>query len=64
MEEALSRIGGRPCILDAQAHLVEFYRGLGFAVAGPEFLEDDIPHVPMRRVGGLVADRPPHHQES
>jgi ElaA protein len=49
MEEALSRIGGRPCILDAQAHLVEFYRGLGFAVAGPEFLEDDIPHVPMRR---------------
>jgi ElaA protein len=64
MEAALSRVGGRACILDAQAHLAEFYRGLGFAVAGPEFLEDGIPHVPMRRARGLVADRSPHHWAS
>jgi ElaA protein len=49
MVAALSRIGDRACVLDAQANLVGFYRGLGFAVTGPEYLEDGIPHVPMRR---------------
>ena len=34
-------------VLDAQSHLVEWYERLGFAVAGPEFVEDGIPHVPM-----------------
>jgi ElaA protein len=49
MVAALSRIGDRPCLLDAQANLVGFYGSLGFAVTGPEYLEDGIPHVPMRR---------------
>jgi ElaA protein len=52
MEAALLEIGDRPCVLDAQANLVGFYRSLGFQVTGPEYLEDDIPHVPMRRAGG------------
>jgi len=34
-------------VLDAQSHLVEWYERLGFAVVGPEFVEDGIPHVPM-----------------
>ena len=38
----------RPVHLGAQAHLAEWYARSGFAVAGPEYLEDDIPHVPMR----------------
>ena len=38
-----------PWVLDAQAHLAAWYRGLGFSVTGPEFLDDGIPHVPMRR---------------
>ena len=38
-----------PWVLDAQAHLAGWYRGLGFSVTGPEFLDDGIPHVPMRR---------------
>lgn len=35
--------------LNGQAHLRRFYEGFGFAVSGPEFIEDGIPHLPMRR---------------
>jgi ElaA protein len=45
---ALGKVGDRPCRLDAQSYLVEWYRGLGFEPTGPEFLDDGIPHVPMR----------------
>jgi ElaA protein len=38
-----------PCVLDAQSHLVDFYRRFGFTVSGPEYVEDGIPHVPMIR---------------
>lgn len=38
-----------PIVLDAQSYLVEWYERLGYAVAGDEFVEDGIPHVPMRR---------------
>ena len=38
-----------PVLADAQSHLVAWYEALGFQVTGPEYLEDDIPHVPMRR---------------
>ena len=49
IDEALTVIGNRPCVLHAQAHLTEFYAGHGFAVTGPEYLDDGIMHVPMRR---------------
>ena len=35
-------------VLDAQSPLRELYAGFGFEVSGPEFLEDGIPHLPMR----------------
>lgn len=38
----------RPVELHAQSHLVEWYRSLGFEPAGGEYLEDGIPHTPMR----------------
>ena len=38
----------RPVVLDAQAHLRGWYERLGFVVAGEDFVEDGIPHVPMR----------------
>ena len=38
-----------PVVADAQAHLAAWYEALGFVVTGPEYLEDDIAHVPMRR---------------
>ncbi|GIF36023.1 GNAT family N-acetyltransferase [Actinoplanes xinjiangensis] len=47
--EAITVIGNRPSVLDAQAHLAGFYGRFGYVVDGPEFLEDGIPHVPMAR---------------
>lgn len=52
LREALAVVGERPCVLDAQSYLVGFYRRYGFAVTGPEYVEDGIPHVPMRRAPG------------
>ncbi len=37
-----------PVLADAQAHLTSWYEALGFRVTGPEYLEDDIPHVPLQ----------------
>jgi ElaA protein len=49
MSAALEVVGDRPSVLDAQAPLARWYAGFGYAVSGPEFVEDGIPHVPMRR---------------
>ena len=35
-------------VLDAQSHLAGWYERLTFCADGDEFVEDDIPHVPMR----------------
>ncbi len=48
MEAARAEIGERPSVLHAQAYLAPWYVGLGYQVTGPEFLDDGIPHVPMR----------------
>ena len=39
----------RPFVLDAQEHLAGLYGRFGFAISGPSYIEDRIPHVPMRR---------------
>ena len=46
---ALAVCPGRPVVLDAQSPLAAWYAGFGFEVDGPEFVEDGIPHVPMRK---------------
>ena len=61
---ALTVIGNRPSVLDAQSYLTDFYAKFGYEQAGPEFLEDGIPHIPMRRpapaaAGALKAASPP-----
>lgn len=38
-----------PWVLDAQTRLQGWYEAKGFSVTGAEFLEDGIPHIPMRR---------------
>jgi ElaA protein len=48
MAEALTLVGDRPSVLDAQSPLAGWYAGFGFVVDGLEFLEDGIPHLPMR----------------
>ncbi len=45
---ALAEAGERPVVLDAQSHLVDWYVTLGFVPDGRGFVEDGIPHTPMR----------------
>ncbi|QZP34032.1 GNAT family N-acetyltransferase [Pseudomonas sp. DR48] len=53
MEQALKQAEKHwpdvPIYLSAQAHLQGYYGRYGFVVSGEEFLEDDIPHIGMRR---------------
>jgi len=53
MAEGLDRIASQwpeaPVWLSAQAHLAAWYGRLGFAICGPGYDEDGIPHVPMQR---------------
>jgi ElaA protein len=48
MTTALQVCKGRDVVLDAQSPLAPWYGTFGFEVNGPEFLEDGIPHLPMR----------------
>jgi ElaA protein len=48
VSEALARCPAT-VVLNAQSHLAGWYTRFGFEVDGPEFLEDGIPHTPMRR---------------
>ena len=49
MAAALTELEGRDVELNAQSHLRSWYEGFGFTVAGDEFLDDGIPHLPMLR---------------
>lgn len=49
MQAALAECVGRDAVLSAQAPLAAWYSSLGFEVTGPEYLDDGIPHLPMRR---------------
>jgi ElaA protein len=48
IDTALSVAKGRDVVLDAQSPLASWYATFGFEVDGPEFVEDGIPHLPMR----------------
>lgn len=49
LDAALAECAGHPVLIHAQSYLTEWYAGFGFVTSGPEFLEDAIPHTPMRR---------------
>lgn len=49
MATALEADPAAPTVLDAQSHLVGWYAKFGFTPSGAEYLEDGIPHTPMRR---------------
>jgi len=49
VERCAERAPGLPIDLDAQLQLEGWYARFGFVVTGESYLEDDIPHVPMRR---------------
>jgi ElaA protein len=49
LRRAVDDCGGLAIHLDAQAHLEEWYARFGFVRSGPDFVEDEIPHLPMTR---------------
>ncbi|MCU1668155.1 MAG: elaA [Blastococcus sp.] len=49
IEEGITLAGDVPVTLGAQAHLEGWYERFGFRRSGPGYVEDGIPHVPMRR---------------
>jgi ElaA protein len=49
LHHAIELIGAREAVLDAQTYATDLYARAGFEPDGPEFLEDGIPHVTMRR---------------
>ncbi len=49
MQAALQVCPDRDVVLDAQSPLAGWYGTFGFEVTGLEFLDDGIPHLPMRR---------------
>jgi ElaA protein len=49
VEEGIALCGDAPITLGAQAHLEHWYARFGFRRSGPAYVEDGIPHVPMRR---------------
>jgi len=51
MRRALELVGSGDAVLDAQEYLESWYARFGFERDGAEFVEDGIPHVPMRRSG-------------
>jgi ElaA protein len=48
VRHAVALTAPAPVVLGAQRHLEDWYRSLGFEVDGPAYVEDGIPHVPMR----------------
>jgi len=48
MRRALELADGREVVLGAQSYLFDWYGGFGFVRAGDDYVEDGIPHVPMR----------------
>lgn len=48
LRAGIEACAGRPILIHAQSYLTQWYGGFGFAASGPEFLEDGIPHTPMR----------------
>lgn len=54
MTRAIELAGDAEIVLDAQSHLTSWYARFGFAPDGDEFVEDGIPHTPMRRTAAAA----------
>jgi ElaA protein len=49
VERGIELCGNAPITIGAQAYLERWYERFGFRRSGPGYVEDGIPHVPMRR---------------
>jgi ElaA protein len=52
VRHGIERCDGRVIDIGAQAYLEAWYARFGFVRSGPDYLEDGIPHLPMRRPAG------------
>ena len=50
-EQAIKLWNADSFFVSAQSYLRNFYERLGYVQMGPEYLEDDIPHIPMHKIG-------------
>lgn len=49
MNAALNEAAGDTVVIGAQCQLEQWYASFGFVRSGPDYSEDDIPHLPMTR---------------
>ncbi|MBY8859706.1 GNAT family N-acetyltransferase [Nocardia sp. CA2R105] len=49
LQAALAETGSATVRLNAQTYLIDMYTKHGFVTDGEEYIEDGIPHIPMRR---------------
>ena len=49
IRRGLEVCGDRPVEIGAQSHLERWYEQFGFVRCGPDYLDERIPHLPMRR---------------
>jgi ElaA protein len=49
MEAGIALCRDEPIVLGAQRYLEQWYEGFGFRRTGADYVEDGIPHLPMRR---------------
>lgn len=49
IRRAVADHGAHELRMEAQKRLAAWYGGFGFEISGPEYVEDDILHVPMTR---------------
>ena len=52
VEQGIELCGGRTVDIGAQAYLEGWYGRFGFRRSGPDYVEDGIPHLPMRLQAG------------
>ncbi len=52
-----------PTVLAAQTRLRSWYEGFGYAVSGPELLDDGVPHLPMARSARRPGPATAEHDE-
>jgi ElaA protein len=55
VEAGIDLCAGVPITMGAQAHLEDWYGRFGFRRSGEGYVEDGIPHVPMRREPAAVS---------
>ncbi|AVH22947.1 GNAT family N-acetyltransferase [Nocardia cyriacigeorgica] len=49
LQAALAEVGSDTVRINAQTYLIDLYSKHGFEVDGAEFIDDGVPHVPMRK---------------